>query len=79
MVSFLAITAATVLIAETTSTGTANGITTTVLRIAVVAVLVAWTVTYSKRHQRRQGERRGGGDAGLPLSKPAPARPAEYE
>lgn len=60
-VGFLATTAATVLIAETTSTDTANG-TTTGLSITVVAVLIAWTITYSKRRQR-EGERRGGADA----------------
>ncbi len=60
-VGFLATTAATALIAETTSTGIANG-TTTVLSIAVVAVLTAWTVTYSKRRQREGRATRGGPD-----------------
>jgi len=60
-VGFLATAAATVLIAETTSTDTANG-TTTGLSVAVVTVLIAWTITYSKRRQR-ESERRGGADA----------------
>lgn len=53
---FLASTAATALTAETTSTDTANGVTTG-LSIAVVAVLIVWTMTYSKRRQH-EGERR---------------------
>jgi hypothetical protein len=56
-VSFLAEAPARIVIVESTSTGTALGISK-VMPYAVAGVLIAWNVTYGRR-ARRRGEARG--------------------
>lgn len=53
--TFLAVAAAHIVVVETQSTGAALS-TSKVLRYAVLAILIAWTIAYAKRGQR-QGER----------------------
>jgi hypothetical protein len=54
-VSYLAVAAAHIVIVETQSAGTALSISK-VLPYLVLAILIAWTIMYSK-HGQRQGER----------------------
>ncbi|MDQ2894400.1 MAG: DUF2207 domain-containing protein [Actinomycetota bacterium] len=69
-IAYLAEAAARVIIIESTSTGTAYGISK-LLPYAVAGIVVAWMIPYGMR-AKRKGERRG---AEAQASTPAPAPP----